>query len=103
MTGEPMITGDALLLTTPVGSTHDSFSFRATGGRARVTGELKLVGSTIDGVDFVHAAVPVELAPWGRNPRLRAAQRRGEATPIATTSISLQLQLPPRHHLRPFQ
>lgn len=81
--GEPMVVGDVLIFTAPIGSTDSSFTFRVSGGEAGVTDELKLTGSTQDGVDFVEATSALQIEAHTPEPTETPAE-----TPTATPTAS---------------
>ncbi|WP_371031003.1 hypothetical protein [Pseudoclavibacter sp. JSM 162008] len=91
--GEPMVVGDVLMFTAPVGSTGTSFSFRIGGGESGASGDLKLAGSTMDGVDFVQTTVPIEIAPFTPEPTSTPSatltpSQPPTVAPTATASVS---------------
>ncbi|WP_424464666.1 hypothetical protein [Pseudoclavibacter helvolus] len=77
--GEPMVIGDVLMFTAPIGTTDTRFSFRVAGGEAGVVGDLELTGSTADGVDYVRTRLPIEIAPFTPEP---------STTPTPTSTLA---------------
>lgn len=87
--GEPMVIGDVLMFTAPIGTTDTSFSFRVAGGEAGVVGDLELVGSTADGVDYVQTTLPIEIAPFTPEPSPTPTPTLAPtSTPTASVSAS---------------
>lgn len=87
--GEPIVVGDVLMFAAPVGSTDTSFSFRVAGGEAGVVGDLELVGSTADGVDYVQTTLPIEIAPFTPEPSPTPTPTLAPtSTPTASVSAS---------------